>query len=166
MCTLIASVGQVPGLPIVVAANRDEALDRPSSPPSLWHLQPPFIAPRDERAGGTWLRKEFRTRSGHTQLELPGIAGDDPEAQYSLRSSVDLPKGFNANVWIRYVSSLPSPAVPYYATVGATLGWAYRNVEVTLSGQDLSETRHAEFGDAAQLKEIPRSAALRLGAHF
>ena len=55
MCTLIASVGQVPGLPIVVAANRDEALDRPSSPPSLWHLQPPFIAPRDERAGGTWL---------------------------------------------------------------------------------------------------------------
>lgn len=38
---------------MVVAANRDEALDRPSVGPFLWKQG--FVAPRDERAGGTWL---------------------------------------------------------------------------------------------------------------
>jgi uncharacterized protein with NRDE domain len=55
MCTLAVSVGQDPDWPLIVAANRDEALDRPSSPPARWPGPPPFIAPRDEVAGGTWL---------------------------------------------------------------------------------------------------------------
>ncbi|MGA9526144.1 MAG: NRDE family protein [Myxococcaceae bacterium] len=55
MCTLAISAGQNPDWPLVVAANRDEALDRPSTPPVLWRGAPAFMAPRDERAGGTWL---------------------------------------------------------------------------------------------------------------
>lgn len=56
MCTLIAWVRHFPSLPLVVAANRDEMLDRPASPPRLWSAGPtPFVAPRDEKAGGTWL---------------------------------------------------------------------------------------------------------------
>src|SRR5579863_1043129 len=55
MCTLVAAVGQFPGYPLVVAANRDERLDRAASPPRLWPGTTPFIAPRDEVAGGTWL---------------------------------------------------------------------------------------------------------------
>src|SRR5206468_12767125 len=41
--------------PLVVAANRDERLDRPAAAPFLWSGSPRFIAPRDELAGGTWL---------------------------------------------------------------------------------------------------------------
>lgn len=55
MCTLAVGFQAVDGLPLVVAANRDEALDRPSSGPALREGPIPFIAPRDERAGGTWL---------------------------------------------------------------------------------------------------------------
>ncbi len=55
MCTLAISAGQNPDWPLVVAANRDEALDRPSSPPVIWTGEPNFLAPRDDRAGGTWL---------------------------------------------------------------------------------------------------------------
>jgi len=40
---------------LIVAANRDERLDRPAAPPELWRGDRPFIAPRDEAAGGTWL---------------------------------------------------------------------------------------------------------------
>jgi uncharacterized protein with NRDE domain len=40
-------------LPLLVATNRDEHLDRPSQPPSRW-LEG-AVAPRDERAGGTWI---------------------------------------------------------------------------------------------------------------
>jgi uncharacterized protein with NRDE domain len=54
MCTLIVSVRQHRDVPLVVAANRDEVLDRPSSGPRRWPGEP-FVAPRDEQAGGTWL---------------------------------------------------------------------------------------------------------------
>ncbi len=54
MCTLIVSVGQWPSTPLLVAANRDEALTRPASGPHWWAGEA-FFAPRDEQAGGTWL---------------------------------------------------------------------------------------------------------------
>lgn len=41
--------------PIVVAANRDERLDRPSHPPRVTATSPAVLAPGDERAGGTWI---------------------------------------------------------------------------------------------------------------
>ncbi len=55
MCTLVAAVGQFAAWPLVIAANRDEALQRPSTPPRLWEGPIPFLAPRDELAGGSWL---------------------------------------------------------------------------------------------------------------
>jgi uncharacterized protein with NRDE domain len=42
-------------MPLVVAANRDEALARPASGPFVWEGTPRVVAPRDEMAGGTWL---------------------------------------------------------------------------------------------------------------
>jgi len=56
MCTLIVAVQAFEGVDLLVAANRDERLDRPSSPPVLRTdraLQ--VVAPVDEKAGGTWL---------------------------------------------------------------------------------------------------------------
>lgn len=57
MCTLIVMHRQVPGVPLVVAANRDEYLDRPATGPALWEHSngSTILAPRDLRAGGTWL---------------------------------------------------------------------------------------------------------------
>jgi uncharacterized protein with NRDE domain len=56
MCTLIALHRCTPAAPLVIAANRDEYLERPSEGPALRaggaH---PVAAPRDLRAGGTWL---------------------------------------------------------------------------------------------------------------
>ena len=119
------------------------------------------------RAGATWLKKDFRSQAGHAQIPVPGISGEDPDAQYSLRSSLDLRWGFTASVWLRYVSDLGSPAVPYYSAAGLGLGWAWRNLEVTLSGQDLSERRHQEFQDGSRTAmEIPSSASARVAARF
>jgi uncharacterized protein with NRDE domain len=55
MCTLIATVAPDTDCPLVVAANRDEALDRPAAPPAWWPGPVPFFAPKDLLAGGTWL---------------------------------------------------------------------------------------------------------------
>jgi uncharacterized protein with NRDE domain len=56
MCTLIAIHRRVPGSPLVIAANRDEYLDRPAEGPALRGTSTgPVVAPLDIRAGGTWL---------------------------------------------------------------------------------------------------------------
>jgi uncharacterized protein with NRDE domain len=59
MCTIIAAVGVWPERPLVIAANRDEMLDRPATEPRVWapgEVAPlRVLAPRDLRAGGTWL---------------------------------------------------------------------------------------------------------------
>ena len=57
MCTLIVAWRVFEDTPVCVAANRDEATDRPSIPPHVRDEdgKPTVLAPRDDRAGGTWL---------------------------------------------------------------------------------------------------------------
>jgi uncharacterized protein with NRDE domain len=59
MCTLILLDRVVPGVPVVVAANRDEFLARPAAPPALFRTheagRASFVAPQDLEAGGTWM---------------------------------------------------------------------------------------------------------------
>jgi uncharacterized protein with NRDE domain len=55
MCTLIALHRTVPGYDMVIGMNRDEDRLRPAEPPQLLPGPPPLVAPRDARAGGTWL---------------------------------------------------------------------------------------------------------------
>lgn len=53
MCSLIASYLPSAPWPLVIAANRDEMLDRPwDAPGRYW---PNILAGRDRLAGGTWL---------------------------------------------------------------------------------------------------------------
>lgn len=55
MCTLIALHRCLPGAPLVVAANRDEYLDRPAEGPALRRAGGgAVVSPLDRRAGGTW----------------------------------------------------------------------------------------------------------------
>lgn len=55
MCTLAIYVRQLPGFPLVIAANRDEFLDRDATGPELLAAAPRVVGGRDLRAGGTWL---------------------------------------------------------------------------------------------------------------
>lgn len=56
MCTIIAALEVWPERPVVIAANRDERLDRPAEGPSVRTIQGRrVLAPRDQVAGGTWL---------------------------------------------------------------------------------------------------------------
>jgi uncharacterized protein with NRDE domain len=58
MCTLILLDRVVPGVPLVIAANRDEFLARPAAPPAYFAAaegRPAFVAPQDLEAGGTWM---------------------------------------------------------------------------------------------------------------
>ena len=55
MCTLTLAWQAFDDVPVAVAANRDEALERPSTPPAVYAEEPLVVAPRDTEAGGTWI---------------------------------------------------------------------------------------------------------------
>lgn len=55
MCTLAAYVQVSAEIPLLVAANRDEFLDRPSIEPALIAHAPWVFAGQDLAAGGTWF---------------------------------------------------------------------------------------------------------------
>ncbi|WP_312908878.1 NRDE family protein [Natronosalvus caseinilyticus] len=55
MCTLTLAWQVFEDAPVVVAANRDEGLERPSESPDLYATDPLVVAPRDAEAGGTWI---------------------------------------------------------------------------------------------------------------
>src|SRR5262245_46193160 len=55
MCTLVLYFRVFPQYPLVIAANRDEALTRPSAPPTLLNATPWIYGGQDLLAGGTWL---------------------------------------------------------------------------------------------------------------
>ncbi|HWB80659.1 MAG TPA: NRDE family protein [Nannocystaceae bacterium] len=56
MCTLIVATRIWQELPLLVAANRDEKLDRPSrGPQQVVQGGVRFFAPRDLKSGGTWI---------------------------------------------------------------------------------------------------------------
>jgi uncharacterized protein with NRDE domain len=55
MCLIFVAVEAHPKYQIVIAANRDEYYDRPTTAASFWPEAPQLLAGRDLRAGGTWL---------------------------------------------------------------------------------------------------------------
>lgn len=55
MCLLIIAHRAVSGLPLAVAANRDEFHARPTAPATFWNSHPELLAGRDLEQGGTWM---------------------------------------------------------------------------------------------------------------
>jgi uncharacterized protein with NRDE domain len=55
MCLITLAWRFHPDYPLVLAANRDEWHARPAEPLSWWRSEPPILAGRDVRGGGTWL---------------------------------------------------------------------------------------------------------------
>ena len=90
MCLLIAMSGVVADAPLIVAANRDERLDRPAVPMTVLRDHGPrILGGRDELAGGTWLAvNEYGVVAGLTNQ--PSANGRDP----SKRSRGELPLAF------------------------------------------------------------------------
>ncbi len=55
MCTLAIYFRVTRDCPVVIAANRDEFLDRPAVDPTTLLEHPHVVGGKDLRAGGTWL---------------------------------------------------------------------------------------------------------------
>ncbi len=87
MCTVVVLIRPGHGWPLILAANRDEMLDRPWDPPGAhWPERPGSVAGRDRSGGGTWMGMN-RYRVIATVLNRPGSLGPKP----GKRSRGELP---------------------------------------------------------------------------
>lgn len=72
---------------------------------------------------------------------------NDPKHAATIRSHLEIMPGLEWDLGIRYVSSLPHPAVPPYVATDTRIAWRYRGQwEFALVGQNLFDNQHPEFG--------------------
>ena len=55
MCLVLLALDSHPDYSLILAANRDEFYDRPTTSAAFWADAPSVLAGRDLKAGGTWL---------------------------------------------------------------------------------------------------------------
>ncbi|HSF41274.1 MAG TPA: TonB-dependent receptor [Thermoanaerobaculia bacterium] len=108
-------------------------------------------------AGYTWFDKSLSLDPGSRDLTGGAGEGNDPQNRFSLRSVIDLPRGFELDAWARYVDKLPSPSVPAYTEMDLRLGWRKSDrLDLSLVGQNLLHDQHAELFTTLP-KEVERS---------
>ncbi|MRR07707.1 MAG: TonB-dependent receptor, partial [Deltaproteobacteria bacterium] len=82
----------------------------------------------------------------NSQFYLGFTQGTSPQHQGSLRSSMDLGRNIELDLWARYVDRLPEFDVEHYVTFDVRLAWKpTRNLEISLVGKNLADNQHPEF---------------------
>jgi hypothetical protein len=151
MCTLVILIRPGHAWPVVLAANRDERLDRSWDPPAAWwNDRPGLIAGRDRFAGGTWmginrhgLLAAVLNREGslgpepgkRSRGELPLIALTELTAAAAAR----VIEGLNANEWRSFNLVLADAAGAMFLRGvghGRPEGWALRAGVSFVTGDD------------------------------
>ena len=145
MCTVVLSLRPGHPWPVLIAANRDERLDRPwDRPAAHWPDRPGVVAGRDRLGGGTWMA--VRGGVAAAVLNRPGSLGPAP----GKLSRGDLPL---------LAASHPDAATAAAAIAGLDAG-AYRTFNMVVA-----DRRSAWFvrglGDGR-----PEALALAPGVHI
>ena len=110
------------------------------------------------RAAYTYLKVQLQTVPGSTDFVSAVTAGEDPQNQVSITSSMDLPHNIQFDCTVRYVSELPALQVPSYVAFDARLAWRpTKQLELAVVGKNLFNSEHPEFGSGLTQHVIPRS---------
>lgn len=131
-----------------------------------------------ESYGGTFMlnwqpAKSWRLRFQYAFLDLSlenlavsqdvntrNIAGNSPRHQYSVFSFLDFLNDFSLYTALRHVGDLPNQQIEDYTALDLGLRWyPSDNSSVSLTGQNLNDSGHPEFGGF--LSETERMAYLK-----
>ncbi len=97
-------------------------------------------------AAYTYLQMQLHPDEDSTDIISERAEGESPHNQFSLRSSTNLSRDVELDLWMRYVDNIPSHEVLNYITLDARLGWQpVKNLELSVTGQNLLDNRHPEF---------------------
>jgi iron complex outermembrane receptor protein len=102
----------------------------------------------DLRAAYSYVSLNLEDKATHAKSDASfSYELSSPHNQVSAEASFTLPKGFEFSPTYRYVSALPAVLTGSYQTMDARVAWHFaRNLELSLTGQNLLQPRHPEFG--------------------
>jgi iron complex outermembrane receptor protein len=122
------------------------------------------VTPAWRLSGGLLvLKQHLRRKPGSTDIGGVNALANDPNHQWMVRSTLDITPRHEFDVMVRHVGGLPSPSVPAYTAVDVRLGWrARRNLELSLTLQNLLDSTHPEFGAFPGRSEFERAAWVKL----
>ncbi len=122
-----------------------------------WRLSPGFDA----------LHENFRFLPGSLTGVGLAFTADDPGQQASLNSVMNFGHGVTWDADLREVARLPHPAVPGYAELDTSLGWAVNETwSVSLTADNLMHAQHEEFLEDGESTEVPRSVLAQVRMRF
>jgi iron complex outermembrane receptor protein len=116
------------------------------------------------KGGYRFLDLDFSKDPGSRDTSGGSSEGNDAKHVAILGGHLNLPRGFEVDVFLRHASALPKPALPGYTTMDARIGWrASRRFEVSVWGRNLLDRQYAEFITTNSLNEqVHRRGGLKL----
>lgn len=115
-------------------------------------------------AGGTRLHKELRVKPASNAVGVDSdILANDPKYQAQLRSTWEASENTLLEVSLRHVAKLPHPEIPSYTAVDAHFAWQLdEQLQLSVTAQNMADTRHQEFGRPAVVNEFQRMVWLAI----
>jgi iron complex outermembrane recepter protein len=121
-------------------------------------------------AGYTVLSEHLHVKPGQVDINDGLNETADPSHQYSLRSSLNLPRQVQWDAALRWIDTLPINSgptlgtVPSYLELNSRLAWQpTQHLELSVTGENLLHNRHAEYGfPGPDRVEIERSVYAKL----
>jgi iron complex outermembrane receptor protein len=125
-------------------------------------------------AGYTLLKEHLHVKPGQVDINDALNETADPQHQFSLRSSLNLPRHMEFDTALRWVDTLHNNngavvgTVPSYFEMDSHLAWhASDRLEFALVGQNLLHNRHSEYGFPSPARpEIERTAYGKFTWHY
>ncbi|WP_131800986.1 TonB-dependent siderophore receptor [Methylobacillus sp. MM3] len=118
-------------------------------------------------AGYNYLKKDLELASDSSDTSSLDNSETDPRYQFSLRSSMNLPRNVELDLTLRSVGGLSSSEVPSYTELDARLGWMItKGVSLSVSGFNLLDREHPEFGSLPARSEFRRSVYMEVSWQF
>ena len=130
MCLILFSYKNHPKYRLILAANRDEFLDRPTKPARFWNEHPDLLAGKDTRAGGTWMGVTTDLRfAAITNYREP--ASEKPDAPSRGHLVLDYLKGSShPQAYLQELQKNAAVYNGYNLLAGSAAGlWFYSNKE-------------------------------------
>jgi iron complex outermembrane recepter protein len=122
------------------------------------------------RGSYSYIQIQLHTKPGSLDTTQEAQEGRTPHHQAALRSLMDLPWNFQFDLGARYVDSLPALSIPSYIAVDARVSWRpTRNLEISVSAQNILDDRHPEFRSSVvgeQQTEVERAVYGRVTWRF
>jgi iron complex outermembrane recepter protein len=106
------------------------------------------------------LEEDLSIKPGKADINNALNETADPEQQFSIRSSMDLPKNVDFDTTLRWVDELHNNngatvgTVPSYFELEARVAWRpVKNLELSIVGQNLLHDHHPEYGFPGPTRE-------------